>query len=211
VNKYKIKLLKIIFFISCLLPAITSGNTVKEALAASNDNQEEEAVRIWSQLASSGNNIAKYNLGNHYLKGEGVDQDQSTANTWFKNATRSGLVQAYQKLNKKALVNGNGITLKFDFGPLFWLKNQNSKMYTIQLMSSSNENSVKNYYKENNINNRGGFYKYKKDGRVRFALVYGSYQTVAAANKAISELPENLRKKSPWVRKIKSLKNISID
>lgn len=209
--KHKVNMPKIILLLFCLLPVITEANTVKEALAASNDNQEEEAVRIWSQLASSGNNIAKYNLGNHYLNGDGVEQDQSTAYKWFKNATRSGLVQAYLKLNKKALVNGNGVSLKFDIGPLFWLKNQDSKMYTIQLMSSSNESSIMTYYKENDINNKGGYFKYNKNGRVRFALVFGTYPTVADATKAISELPENLRKKSPWVRRIKSLKNISIN
>ena len=209
--KHIVKPPKIIIFLFCLLPVVSVASTVKEALAASHDNQEEEAVRIWSQLASSGNSIAKYNLGNHYLNGEGVEQDQATANNWFKNATRSGLVQAYQKLNKKALVNGSGVSLKFDIGPLYWLQNQESKMYTIQLMSSSSENSIMTYYKENDINNQGGYFKYSKDGRVRFALVYGTYPTVADATKAISELPKNLRKKSPWVRRIKSLKKISIN
>lgn len=48
-----------------------------------------------------------------------------------------------------------------------------------------------------------------KDGIDRFALVYGVYKTVAAANVAIKDLPDELRKKTPWVRKIRSIHKVS--
>ncbi len=183
--------------------------TVSDAVLASEGSNPVVAVNMWKQLAKSGNVVAQYNLSNYYSKGSGVKKNQQEANRLLKDASRSGLVQAYLDLNKRAISPGNGITLSFNISPSQWLSKQEPKQYTIQLASSRNKKSIKRTYENNNIKDNGGYYHYVRDGVDRYALIYGSYKTVAAANIAIKKLPEKLRKKTPWVRKIKSLQKIS--
>lgn len=192
-----------------LLPLLSLANTINDGLNAVKNNDNKEAVLIWSKLASDGDTIAKYNLAEHYSKGKGIEKDKSVSEDLYKDATRTGLVQAYIKLNKKALKPGNGTKITFSSGPLFWLNEQDPQKYTIQLASSRYEKSIAKYYEDNNLSGKGGYYRYSRDGVDRYALIYGVYETVAAANTAIANLPEELRKKTPWVRKIQSLQNIS--
>lgn len=178
-----------------------------QAMAVSVENSIE--VKKLTKLAGSGNAIAQYNLAYHYKTGSGVIKNNFTANELLKSATRSGLVSAYLSLNRKAIRSGKGVQLKFQIHKISWLDKQQPRKYTIQLESSRNEKSIKKSYVDNKIEGKGGYYHYVSDGVKRYALVYGVYNSVAAANVAMTELPENLRKKNPWVRKIKSLQNIS--
>ncbi len=200
-----------ILFILVLFSAQAFAATVSEALLANKNNNATEAVKIWEQLANSGNSIAQYNLAGHYSTGNGVQQNKDVADKWLKDATRTGLIQAYLNLNKQAIAPAKGVTLSFSFsvGPNMWLSTQKPNQYTIQLASSRYEKPIKKTFSENNLTGKGGYYHYTRDGVNRYALIYGAYKTVAAANIAIKELPENLRKKTPWVRKIKSLQKIS--
>lgn len=186
------------------------SNTVEEALEAEQNNQNKEATEIWSKLANKGNSIAKYNLALKYSSGKGVAKNNNQSNKWLKDATHSGLAQAYTRLNKKALTSANGLQLTFKSGPLYWLEEQEPKKYTIQLASSRKEKSIIKIYDDNNLTGKGGYYHYQREGVDRYALVYGTYKTVAEAKTAIKTLPKNLNKKTPWVRKVKTLQKISI-
>ena len=183
--------------------------TVSDAINASKSDEPAEAVKIWKQLAKAGNSVAQYNLANHYLAGEGVQKNESTAEQWLRNATHSGLIQAYVNLNKKGVTPAKGVTLSFNVSPLLWLEKQEPNKYTIQVASSRYEKSIKKSFEENNVSGKGGYYRYVRGGVDRYALIYGAYRTVAAANVAIKKLPKNLRKKNPWIRKIKSIQKIS--
>lgn len=191
------------------LSAQSLAVTVSDGINASKSNAPAEAVKIWTQLANAGNSIAQYNLANHYLSGKGVQKNESIAEQWFRDATHSGLIQAYVNLNEKGVTPARGVTLSFNISPLSWLEKQEPNKYTIQVASSRNEKSIKKSFEDNNVKGNGGYYHYVREGVDRYALIYGAYKTVAAANVAMKELPENLRKKTPWVRKIKSLQNIS--
>lgn len=183
--------------------------SVSDGVRAINDDDNTVAVKIWTQLAKAGNTVAKYNLARHYSMGSGVDKSKQAANQWLKDATRSGLIEAYLNLNKQAVAPAIGITISFNVDPALWLSKQEPKEYTIQLSSSRNEKSIKKSYDANNIKGKGGYYHYVRDGIDRYALIYGTYKTVAAANIAIKKLPSDFRKTTPWVRKIKSLQKIS--
>lgn len=183
--------------------------TISDGIAASENNDNNKAVKIWSELASSGNTIAQYNLASHYSSGAGVQKNKKVADKWLRGATRSGLIQAYLNLNKKAVVPANGMTLSFNIAPELWLQKQEGNKYTIQLASSRNKKSIIKAYGDGNFKGQGGYYHYAREGIDRYGLIYGSYKTVAAAKKAIALLPKHLRKKTPWVRKIQSLQNIS--
>lgn len=206
--------MKNIFKIHMLLVFIlfTSQNiaaTVSDAVQASKNNDAAEAVKLWSQLADEGNLIAKFNLANHYSSGNGVKKNEMLAEQWLKDAARSGLIEAYLNLNNQAIAPAKGQRLSFQVGPTIWLKKQEPNKYTIQLASSRYEKSILKSYEKNNLKGKGGYYHYLRDGVDRYALVYGAYKTVAAANAAMKTLPNELRKKTPWVRKIKSIQKLS--
>jgi len=196
-------------FVLMIFSNAVFSNTVKEALEAEQNNQDQEATAIWSKLASKGNTIAKYNLATHYSSGDGIAKDTTQAKKWLKEATHSSLAQAYTTLNKKALTSANGLQLTFKSGPLYWLEEQDPNLYTIQLASSRYEKSILKIYEDNFLNGKGGYYHYIRDGVHRYALIYGTYKTVAEAKKAINDLPQGLWKKKHWVRNIKKLQKIS--
>ena len=183
--------------------------SVSDAVVASKNNNVIEAAKLWEKLANSGNTIAQFNLANHYSEGKGVKKNQVLAEQWWKDATRSGLIEAYLTLNKNAISPARGQTLSFKIDPKIWLQKQEPNQYTIQLASSRNEKSIKKYFDDNSLKGKGGYYHYVRDGVDRYALVYGTYKTVAAANVAMKKLPQYLLKKTPWVRKIKLLQKIS--
>lgn len=205
--KTSFKRLTLISFI--LFSTQNIAATVSDAVNANKNNKPIEAVKIFSQLAKSGNTIAQYNLASHYSAGKGVKQNTDIAEQWLKDATRTGLIEAYLNLNKQAVTPANGVSLSFTVSPDKWLSKQEPNKYTIQLASSRYEKSIKKSFDNYNLKGKGGYYHYSRDGVDRYALIYGTYKTVAAANIAMKELPENLRKKTPWVRKIKSLQKIS--
>ena len=183
--------------------------TVSDAINANKKNKSVEAVKILTQLANSGNTIAQHNLAKHYSLGKGVQKNTSLAEQWSKDAARKGLVQAYLSLNTEAIKPASGISLSFSVSPDKWLSKQEPNKYTIQLASSRYEKSIKKSFADNNLKGKGGYYHYSRDGVDRYALIYGVFKTVAEANIAMKKLPEKLQKKTPWVRKIKSLQKIS--
>lgn len=192
-----------------LFSAHSVAVSVSDGVNANEVNDFTRAIKIWTQLANTGNMVAQYNLASHYVNGNGVQKNPSLAKQWLKDATHSGLVQAYLNLNKNAVTPANGTTLIFNVDPSLWLDKQEPQKYTIQLASSRYEKSIIKSYENNNINGNGGYYHYVRDGVDRYALIYGVYKTVADANVAMKNLPSDLRKKTPWVRKIESLQNIS--
>ena len=204
-NIFKIKLLLIFMFFSSQSMAVT----VSEAILASKNNDAAKAAKLWAILADEGSSIAQFNIAKHYSVGEGVQKNKLLANEWLKDATRSGLIQAYLNLNNQAIAPAKGMRLTFQVGPEIWLKKQEPNKYTIQLASSRYEKSIMQSYEKNNLKGKGGYYHYIRDGVDRYALVYGAYKTVADANVAMKKLPNELRKKTPWVRRIKSIHKVS--
>jgi len=200
---------KLVLFLFFSYSSVVFSNSINEALIADKNNNSKEAVEIWTQLASRGNTIAMYNLANHYSSGKGVVKNKVLSDEWLENATRSGLIQAYLNLNNNAVTPASYSHLTFNTGPRYWLKKQKPDKYTLQLISSRHKKLVEKVYDENDLKGKAGYLHYMRSGKDSYALVYGVYETVAEAKTAITKLPENLRKSSPWVRKIKSLHEIS--
>lgn len=202
---------RIHFFTLCSL-VILSSQSMAAPKSDAVMNSKNEAAKVWLQLAFAGDSTAQFNLAGHYSSGISVPKNEQLAEQYLKEAARSGLVEAYLKLNKHALLPGIRTTLNFQalaLNPAQWLQSQNPSRFTIQIASSRNEKSIKRSYEKNNFKDNGGYYHYVRDNIDRYALVYGVYGTVAAANAAIRELPHVLRKKNPWVRRIKSIQKIS--
>lgn len=194
--KSKLTIPALVLFL--IFSSVTMASPVSDNIAS------PENAKIWTQLAKSGNTAAMYNLANYYSS----TNDKAKSKEFLKHAAKSGLVQAYLEMNNAALSSAVGTTLTFDSAPVDWLKNQDADKYTIQLASSRHEKSIVKIYSDYDLKGKGSYYHYQRSGKDRYAVVYGAYDTVAAAKLAFTKLPEDLRKRSPWVRRIGSLHKI---
>ncbi|VAX00643.1 hypothetical protein MNBD_GAMMA21-227 [hydrothermal vent metagenome] len=190
-----------------------SATSTLQALDAQDRGDFQTAAILWQQLANEGNALAQYNLALLYKLGEGVKVDENMSNYWLTMAARQGIVQAYQSLNTNSVqATQQRLSVKplSVIGPQQWVASQNPRYYTLQLASSTNKQLIEKYYSLNDLSGKAGYYSSMRQGERWYALVYGSYNSVHTAKSAISDLPQNLRKWSPWVRNIRSIHKIMI-
>lgn len=181
------------------------AQSLQQAANLFSKGEYQSAYKIYVALAQNEEPVAQYNLGLIFKNGLGQDKNIEQANFWFQQAAKQGLLQAYNQLQGKALTSAAGTHIKIEYGPEEWVKLQKPNHYTLQLASSTNKSLINKYYQENNLYGKAGYYRNQRQGENWYALVYGSYPTVSAANQAVADLPENLRKWSPWVRKVKDI------
>jgi septal ring-binding cell division protein DamX len=181
------------------------ASPLSDAAAMLDKEEYETAFKLFSQLANSGDVTAQYNLGVIYKNGLGQEKDKAKANYWFAKAAKGGLVPAYLQLQDKSIAPAVGTHVKTEYTAEEWVKVQNPANYTLQLASSTNKQLIEKYYYENSLQGKAGYYRNRRQGEYWYALVYGSYPNIEKANEAVAALPENLKKWSPWVRKVKDI------
>jgi len=214
INRAGNRLLKSLALVATLgsiyLPVSFAGTL--QALDAQAKGDYKMAATLWLQLANDGDVIAQYNLALLYKFGEGVTVDKNMSNYWLTMAARQGMVQAYQSLNTSSVqaTEQRLAVASLDIGPQQWVSSQNPRYYTLQLASSTNRQLIEKYYSLNDLSGKAGYYSSMRQGERWYALVYGSYNSVHSAKSAITDLPQNLRKWSPWVRNIRSIHKIMI-
>lgn len=184
------------------------ATNVADAIHATSSGDYDTAFNLWQDLAKHGDAIAQYNLGVFYKQGYGVNANQTLASRWFLAAARQGLVEANRHLTTGAVtpaaytsrprVETAQATQK---NPEEWVVQQNPRYYTLQIASSRDVEKIRSYFEEFSLNGKAGYYKSVRDGEDWYNLVYGSYSSVDEANAAIAQLPEEVRRWSPWVRK----------
>ena len=205
----KLKVAGIFLFLT-LFMNVSIADGIDRAIQATNTGNYKRALPILMELAHADNAVAQYNLALFYQRGLGVNQNEGEARRWFGSAARLGLVQAYNQLNGSVVKPGRAQLPGRKFGPQQWVVIQNPGNYTLQLASSRNQKLIKKYFSENNLQGKAGYYKSLREGQEWYALVYGSFPSVADANAHISRLPRELRKWSPWVRNIKDIHAIML-
>jgi len=72
----------------------------------------QEAAKWYRMAAEQRNAEAQYNLGNYYLRGQGVPQNDSEAAKWYRLAAEQGHVKAQYNLG---LCYGTGIGVSVDY------------------------------------------------------------------------------------------------
>jgi septal ring-binding cell division protein DamX len=86
-----------------------------------------------------------------------------------------------------------------------WLMSLQPESYTIQLVILSSIESVNRFISQSDLQNTARhFPAQRKAGLVHF-IIYGEYASKADATAALIDLPEHLRKTSPYVCKIEVL------
>jgi DamX protein len=88
-----------------------------------------------------------------------------------------------------------------------WLLSQDAASYTIQIMGVYNEQSLLDFIKKNQLleQNEIAYYETTFQGKAWYQLLYGIYPTKQAAEAAAAELPENIRRAGPWIRRISTV------
>ena len=199
-------------------PAV--ANEYQQAVEATQTEDYAKAIELWLKLAEQGDPIAQYNLAVFYREGYGTTSDPDQSQKWFKAAAQHRLVQAANQFDQNVIKpiddeqgHAAGVDEATSGGlnandPIGWVLLQNPKYYTLQLASSRSEESIKQYYQENNMQGKGGYYKSERDGEIWYYLIYGAFHSSGEANTEIEKLPEEIRKWSPWVRRLGNIQKV---
>jgi TPR repeat protein len=87
-----------------------AAKTINEAFAAYGRGDYATALRLLRPLADKGNANAQYNLGNMYMDGQGVPQNDAEAVKWFRRAADQGFIDAQSNLGGMYM-DGRGVPL----------------------------------------------------------------------------------------------------
>ena len=89
-----------------------------------------------------------------------------------------------------------------------WLVNQEPEKYVLQLISAIEEETIKNYLEFFDNDDQIIRFSALVYGKKRYILVYGLYDDSDLARAEIEKLPQKARKIKPWVRTVKSIKEL---
>ncbi len=91
-----------------------------------------------------------------------------------------------------------------------WLLSQVSSRYTIQIMGARKEALLYDFVNKNQLleQNEIAFYQTTFRDKPWFQLLYGVYTTKKDALSAAASLPPNLRKSSPWIRRLSAVQKV---
>jgi hypothetical protein len=89
-----------------------------------------------------------------------------------------------------------------------WLVNQEPEKYVLQLISAIEEKTIKNYLEFFDNDDQIIRFSASIYGKKRYILVYGLYDDSDLARSDIEKLPQKARKIKPWVRTVKSIKEL---
>ena len=87
-----------------------------------------------------------------------------------------------------------------------WLLKQNPHSYAVQLMGASHEPGILSFIKAHKLGGRAAYFRTRYQGHAWYVLLYGIYPSRSAAQAALKRLPPALRKTSPWVRSLASVR-----
>lgn len=91
-----------------------------------------------------------------------------------------------------------------------WLAGRNPAHYTLQVLSHTDEASVRRYLEENFDGGEVGYFAFELDGKTWYSVVYGDYASHSQAMAAAEALAGRLRGPKPWVRKIAIIQKAAI-
>lgn len=95
-----------------LTPAVSAAQSFGEGDAAYKRGDYVQALKEWRPLAEDGFDLAQFNLGYMYERGEGVPQDYSEAFQWYRRAAEQGDAGAQFNV---ALMYGKGEGVPQDY------------------------------------------------------------------------------------------------
>ena len=197
--------LLLLFLLGSLLPARLMAAEYERALLAMDVGDYKAATEVLLPLAQRGDPVAAHDLALALGK-LNVAADNSAG--WLRQASRSGLVTAYNRLQPGAVRPAVGSHAILIVSPEDWIREQEPGHYTLQLASSKNRSRIEKYYHQNKLQGQAGYYRNRRKGVDWYALVYGSYASRQEAQIAAENLPVSLRQWKPWIRRMKDIQRI---
>lgn len=164
----------------------------------------DEAYRLFELAAKQGYPSAQYNLAVLTESGEGTEANLDEALVWYRKAAEQGNDLAQQRLAQleskpvSATISTPAAMVIHD---QTWIKKQPASRYTIQINLSQDKEKLVGWLKSLQPLAPLAYYPQDLNGKVVYKAIYGSFESSKAAQKALSELPEELIELKPWVRR----------
>lgn len=86
-----------------------------------------------------------------------------------------------------------------------WLKAQNPRHFSVQLIASRKRQVVEGFMARHKIPVRHGILRIRRGKETWFILLAGAYPDAVAARKSVARLPAEVRANGPWVRSLMSI------
>ncbi len=91
-----------------------------------------------------------------------------------------------------------------------WLARLDPDHYTLQVLSHTDEASVRRYLEGNFDDGEAGYFAFELDGNTWYTVVTGDYASYSRATAAVQSLAGRLQGSQPWVRKIAVIQKAAI-
>ena len=188
--------------------------------------RDEQLAVVWfGRAAEEGVPEAQYNLGVLHELGRGVSQDVALAMEWYRRAAERG----YEPARSRLAFLGVGGAVAEDAvsrsthapgasssshderrsaNP--WLARLDPGHYTLQLLSHTDEDSVRRFVETNFPEGEVGYFAFLLDGTTWYTVIHGDYPSYGEAKAAIESLDASLQERQPWVRKIGIIQKAAI-
>ncbi len=91
-----------------------------------------------------------------------------------------------------------------------WLARLDPDHYTLQVLSHTDEASVRRYLEGNFNDGEAGYFAFELDGKTWYTVVTGDYASYSRATAAVGSLAGRLQGSQPWVRKVAVIQKVAI-
>jgi DamX protein len=88
-----------------------------------------------------------------------------------------------------------------------WLLGQAPGNFTVQLFGSHDRQAAERFKETHRLKDRLATYRTNRDGKDWYVVVVGSYGTRDAAQRAIQNLPPEVKRNNPWPRSVASVQD----
>lgn len=109
-------------------------------------------------------------------------------------ATNPDITQVPKAVTKTSSATGDKIKDEA------WIWTQSPADYTLQLVALSSRSSIDTYIRKYQLGSQAVSFKFIKNGKPLYVLIYGSYPNKASAAKAAQTLSKKITGSKPWVR-----------
>ncbi len=191
------------------------------------DKNYSKALKLFRAAAEQNIAQAQYNLGVFYENGYGVEKDLAQARNWYAKAAAQDVAKASERLQtlkdrgvseapaeattddpgmaastqvSDAAPQATASTTETDLERDAWVRQQAADDYTLQLISLTDEKGVRDYLRDHDLDDHGGYITVTVKDVRRYNAIYGHYATYDEAEAAIDGLPEKIRQGRPWIR-----------
>ena len=89
-----------------------------------------------------------------------------------------------------------------------WILAQSPEDYTLQLLATNNEDSLRAYLKKHQFSEPVAYFAFQRDGKQWYAAVYGAYPGKSQAQNAVASLPPGAGKNPPWIRQFGGIQKL---